>query len=784
MLSHSPFLWYRDKDSLQIGGVSRYVIRYRSHRSLGRKEIYLRLKNVEKTTIRAIHFLNGPFIVYAHVVPHNYDHRETFKPEDSDHNSEVRFENQIKPGQTFNVRLALNSNSLVADAPTNDDDWGQNPAPQEQDTAIVDPGSKIDLAGSETDPAHTIPNITKTSPEPKPSTEDANYVVHGWTLDIVSQIVITRNTSVEYELLIGDDFPSMKRLNHGSLQSTLTNLGPRKSHGELLNRASNPNLSVEKLTAKDLWATKPKHPKKPFHLVIVTHGVFLNLTADMLYVKEILEARAADENVVVKGYAGNAGKTEKGVKRLGTGCAEYIVDLLNQMASLGYTVDRISFVAHSLGGPVQLYALKHILITHGNDFFSRRNISLKHLVFLASPLLGILSEMSFVISWFLDLGTLGKTGRDLTLLKKMPSLKAASESKMDTFKPILETIPDDPVGPFLESFRHLTVYANAVNDGIVPLRTSALLYLDYGALGDVKELKKERNHLSKGRPLELGNKDTPTHLSPNVIGGPRQLLHSGSRVHSIRTNASASSEVSTGTVGEVPEDEDSEKKPTISEKYRAFLKLNFNLEKPKMSRRDRAFLRISAKGEDPRLVKTQSSAASLPQNTTNSTFEEPKSPDGLSGQDLPETNIGNGESLNIPPRALAVESALSTLICPVPSNTYIDEPELRDGVIFHDKVYRFDSTPEPLEVRRSTFGRVLFRYTDWKHEKQVKIARKYHRAGLRWRKVLVSLPPDAHNNIIVRRRFANGYGWDVVEHLAEMFVGEEADDDTTLRAKI
>jgi hypothetical protein len=34
-----------------------------------------------------------------------------------------------------------------------------------------------------------------------------------------------------------------------------------------------------------------------------------------------------------------------------------------------------------------------------------------------------------------------------------------------------------------------------------------------------------------------------------------------------------------------------------------------------------------------------------------------------------------------------------------------------------------------------------------------------------WRKVLVKLEPDAHNNIIVRRMFPNAYGWPVVEHL-------------------
>ena len=47
-----------------------------------------------------------------------------------------------------------------------------------------------------------------------------------------------------------------------------------------------------------------------------------------------------------------------------------------------------------------------------------------------------------------------------------------------------------------------------------------------------------------------------------------------------------------------------------------------------------------------------------------------------------------------------------------------------------------------------------------------KIARAYHH-HLSWRKVLVRLEPDAHNNIVVRRMFANAYGWPVVKHLVD-----------------
>jgi hypothetical protein len=47
-----------------------------------------------------------------------------------------------------------------------------------------------------------------------------------------------------------------------------------------------------------------------------------------------------------------------------------------------------------------------------------------------------------------------------------------------------------------------------------------------------------------------------------------------------------------------------------------------------------------------------------------------------------------------------------------------------------------------------------------------KIARAYHR-DVSWRKVLVRLEPDAHNNMVVRRMFANAYGWPVVKHICD-----------------
>lgn len=703
-----PFLWYRDKEVVKIGGVVRYSIQYRRI-DANVKEIFLRLKNIEKTSIRAIHLLNGPFILYCHVVPYRYDSHDKFLPEDVSHNKEVIFDNQVKPGQTFNVRLNLNHNSFVRREDDNDADLFQ------------------------------------------------------WDVDIVSQIFNSQRASILFDFMIGDDLKLMKHLNRGPLQSRFNSLGTTFSSGSddtlngsvrsippKLGQPSNPQLTVVKQTAKDIWSAPPKWPGEPIHLVIVTHGIFSNLTADMLYLKDSLE-KVATDNILVRGYSGNAGRTDKGVKKLGIGVADYVVLLIKELQEKGNVINRISFVAHSLGGPVQLYAIKHILLQEGTTYFENNGIQPYNLVCLASPLLGILSEMSFIISWFLDLGTLGKTGRDLTLLKKIPNIKELSvhhdegeeAKRRNALKPLLEVLPDDPLQKCLASFKHLTLYANAINDGIVPLRTSALLYLDWQALGDVTEIMKNTDADISRRPL-------------------------------LETNRSRD------TVGEIPGDiseEDDKNTESFKSKFKR---------KTRLSRKERNFLAISAKGsdyfdllrqdgdddkdedvngegerEEVKKKETGEHSNATDHTSTESSNNEPRKSDSQSTQ------------LNIPPQASAVESAINTLICPIPSTEYLFEPDLRRHVIFHDKFYQFKDLPEA-ESRKSSAFKWFFHYNDWKLHKQVKIAKKYHTADMNWRKVLVNLPPDAHNNIVVRRRFSNGYGWGVVHHLCEeLFIEKE-----------
>ena len=111
--------------------------------------------------------------------------------------------------------------------------------------------------------------------------------------------------------------------------------------------------------------------------------------------------------------------------------------------------------------------------------------------------------------------------------------------------------------------------------------------------------------------------------------------------------------------------------------------------------------------------------------------------------------------LRPPPRTTLLEAAGDVLNPPLPPTSFLTNPSFRPQTIFHDRVYGAHEIP-PLAGEGGGNA-------------EEKIARAYH-DGLEWRKVLVRLMPDAHNNIVVRRMFANAYGWPVVEHLVQILL--------------
>ena len=109
-----------------------------------------------------------------------------------------------------------------------------------------------------------------------------------------------------------------------------------------------------------------------------------------------------------------------------------------------------------------------------------------------------------------------------------------------------------------------------------------------------------------------------------------------------------------------------------------------------------------------------------------------------------------------PPRTTILEAAGDVLNPPLPNIEFLTDPSSRPRTIFHDRVYHAEDIPEiPPNASPSI---------------EEKIARAYHK-DLSWRKVLVRLEPDAHNNMVVRRMFANAYGWPVIKHVVETHFG-------------
>ncbi|PVH18471.1 uncharacterized protein CXQ87_001399 [Candidozyma duobushaemuli] len=469
-----------------------------------------------------------------------------------------------------------------------------------------------------------------------------------WTIDVISQAIFNVSVATNFEVSIA---AKREWLSESNVQVV-----------------PHPFVSVSIHDTLDLWNMPVPDTSRPIHLVILTHGLHANVSSDMFFLKEQIDKRMGDENVVVKGFFGNVCKTERGVKYLGSRVAEYVVDLITENETLKGNVTKISFIGHSLGGLVQTFAVAYL---EANFPWFFRKVQPINFITLASPMIGVVHENPVYIKLALLAGVVGKSGQDLGL--------QYTESNN---KPLLLLLPTGPTHRILKRFVRRTVYANAVNDGIVPLRTSALLYLDYDGL------------------TALGRDTKP------------------------------------GTTGEIPQE-----LPDNEDSQTSALSAILSYFLPQKHRKSDA-------GQ---------------YNRFQTTSQENNSKEGTFGG-LPKSSF--------------VESAASMMLPPQPSLKYITNPGARDNIIMHDKVYH-DSDLPPFRIddsaedeNKSMIQKLTaksesitkFAKTKKMERLEEEIAREYHKS-MSWRKVLVELKPDAHNNIVVRRRFSNAYGWPVIQHL-------------------
>jgi Putative serine esterase (DUF676) len=308
-------------------------------------------------------------------------------------------------------------------------------------------------------------------------------VRHTWVIDIVSQAIFA-NAPTTYTITLGHTKESTRKAAQAN---------------EII--TSSPGLTIQKLATAELWTMPPIFPEhKNVHLVILTHGLHSNVTADMFYLKERIEqvaglAQRPDGGVVVRGYCGNVCKTERGIKWLGKRMARWLLKETLWLEQVGcFAPDappysRISFIGHSLGGVVQNFAIAMVELMTNGDFF--RKLRPVNLITLAAPWLGVSAESPSYVKLALDVGLVGRTGQDLGLMHRLghKSDNISESTQIRDSRPILRllALPTSPAHRVIRRFCTRTIYANVVNDGIVPLRTSAMFFLDWNSLDAVEK---------------------------------------------------------------------------------------------------------------------------------------------------------------------------------------------------------------------------------------------------------------------------------------------------------
>ena len=944
--------------SVKLGEVVRYTLTYTpaNDRILPTPaNLHVKVKNSSAIPLRAA-WVHGPYALHAAVYPSTFS--PYAKAEDPDQNGLPQYEPMLKAGGSWQAKLLVPEKIRQTGA-----DLGKK-RQSTQSGASED----VDEQGSMT-----------------------------WIIEVQSQILFSSSASVGFEVLVGRDersldlgFAAVAGHGHGGpgyVQTNATEVERRRARQRGHVQTAGVYSKAVRLVVEDtevLWdkptlpgkdnddskgrkstdsrrrseeekddSKRPRKKKKKIHLVVVTHGIHSNIGADMLFLKESIDATVKqarvdakrrrdsyrkksehqtsshnspselagadkadeegrgdtdgdastqplsggqediddtaydsdeDEEVIVRGFPGNAVRTENGIQYLGKRLAKYILrftypdqpflpikkpltkSLTDTFKSeetkakrdgtpshagssihtasstkardeLPYTFTSISFVGHSLGGLTQTYAMAYIH-KHSPTFFTQ--IKPINFIAMASPMLGLSNENPMYVKFALDFGLVGRTGQDLGLTWRAPTLArggwnaligglGAENKNQDkkeedpSTKPLLRILPTGPAHQVLRMFRNRTVYSNVVNDGIVPLRTSCLLFLDWRGLGKVDKARRENGLI--GTVAEWGWAE--------ITGQNQSALPERAKAEQKAAAARAAAEaddddddddehVKKGEGDAVPQpDEDettednrrlttrqsydettapqgrnSSNASTVSQKrpqqdnsmwdnFLGFFKSSSPTRgtSPKSrSKKTRTALRrgqtMNRQPEetDRGRAGTTSNPTLRPQFTNGEHHDESSSRPGAT-RGFSYENIEGGEP-QAPPKTSIFESAGDILHPPLPSREWITDPTSRTRTIFHDRVYHPEDIPPPPTQRKGSRFSISFSSdsnpsansqdsTDSSGMKvEEKIARAYHR-DLSWRKVLVRLEPDAHNNMIVRRMFANAYGWPVIKHLCD-----------------
>lgn len=818
-----------------------------------------------------------------------------------------------------------------------------------------------------------------------------------WIIEISSQVIFSTSASVNFELLVGRDEKSVE-LGYSSLTGQpIATPGQLQDHQQSKRSKTGHSAAQPKgvfthavtLVVEDtesLW-NKPALPewddegkdrgkrhsypdpgegedfssrnvagearatgenreqepntrkRKRVHLVVLTHGLHSNLGADMLYLKESIDAAAKEarqsarerrakeksnqvpsssggeaqsknegtspkkdqpdsstaplsggqddlgpgaetdeeeeEEVIVRGFNRNATRTERGIQYLGKRLAKWVLSMTypdqpylptkkslprklsrvftgdqksdiqkspaqhnhssihrpaNKPNNLAYKITSISFISHSLGGLTQTYAIAYIH-KHSPNFFNE--IKPINFVAMAAPFLGLSNENPLYVKFALDFGLVGRTGQDLGLTWRAPTMVRSGWGAMiggigsegqrahrqpdPGSKPLLRILPTGHTHQVLKLFRNRTVYSNVVNDGIVPLRTSCLLFLDWSGLDRVEKARRENGLIGTmagwgWSEITGANKSANRHLRPDGgndawsqsdISGDESASQGGKAVvpqpeeNAVRDDTTAEGKESRKNEhhpdpqGKLFEDEeydatkDKETTPQQSANplanFLSFLRPSQPKSRPKSHHHSPKNTKIYKRSQTFNHTADEGASMSSEGSSAVGAFA------GRPGPVRGDSVLEDPDNDFAPPKTTIFEAAGDVLNPPLPTREFLTNPQGRPRTIFHDRVYHPEDIPPPPTKKkreglkrsfsgesRKALSRVNTDYDGQSKESldtssmkvEEKIARAYHH-GLSWRKVLVRLEPDAHNNMIVRRMFANAYGWPVIKHLVD-----------------
>ena len=907
--------------SLKIGEVVRYTVTYTpAHDRIlpSPSRLHLKIKNTSAIALRAA-FVHGPYTLYAAAYPSTFHPNTKF--ENPRRDGVPEFEPNLKAGGSFQTELVVPEDVRKTAGSANRD--GRSPGRDELDVKSV-----------------------------------------SWIIEVSSQVIFSNSAAVHYEVLLGRDEKSLSLgFANGALMGGGTptpgqvrdhqmsrgardgphNAQPRGIYSKAIRlkvddtaslwntpkmperddvgereraKARNKDAPVEDAMGKEDAAADGGHRnkrQKKVHLVVLTHGLHSNLGADMLFLKESIDATAKkaredakgrrarerqeagkeeeteedddSEEVMVRGFSGNAVRTERGIKYLGKRLAKYVLTMtypdqpylptLKKSAAealthalkpetkpdeptsnrhtvkkepyqdriLPYKFTSISFIAHSLGGLIQTYAVAYIQ-KHSPEFFDI--IQPINFIALATPFLGLSNENPLYVKFALDFGLVGRTGQDLGLTWRAPtiarsgwgaivgSIGESAHKRLDgesapEAKPLLRILPTGPAHIVLKKFRNRTVYSNVVNDGIVPLRTSCLLFLDWQSLGRVEKARRENGLVgtmaewgwseitgansssprTRGAPWSEEASDAEDLNTPTRQGRGEDVPQPPSNITD-QDDARSLKSVHDSSVPSPGSDLSSPTATSFTTINNGALSALLGFFRPNPSPK--------SYNHEHKHIKIYKRSQTLKIGSGSESPEPGKATTG-------DSDVEDSDRLSAPPKTTFFESAGDVLKPPLPPVEFLIDPSSRPRAIFHDRVYHpSDIPPAPLKRRPTHLIRKRTSFTseptpglpptdsslssrDYDDTKNTnptkdprevvdgsamkveeKIARAYHK-DLSWRKVLVRLEPDAHNNMIVRRMFANAYGWPVINHLCETHFSDAAvavtrDEDESNRERV